>query len=94
MPSKLLEIVENDYFKADRGALTVDVVPLPLTRLDPRGMSPPGRRLPNREARKICEGQLDLNTALGPTRASGFQMNKNRKSDEKSRSPLSAHTGA
>ena len=47
-------------------------------------MSPPGKRLPNREARKICEGQLDLNTALGPTTASGFQMNKNRKSDEKS----------
>ena len=44
------------------------------------------------EKPEIYEGQLDLNTALGPTRAIGFQMNKNRKSDEKMWSPLSAHT--
>ena len=54
-------------------------------------MSPPGRGLPNREASKICEEQLDLNTALGRTRASGFQMNKNQKSDEKS-GPRSVRT--
>ena len=67
-----------------------------ITRLDPRGMSPPGRGLPNREASKICEEQLDLNTALGRTRASGFQITKIEKvSDEKRWSPLtalSAHT--
>ena len=53
-----------------------------LTRLDPRGMSPPGRRLPNREANKLrvitrspfCSGSI---------RAGGFQMTKNQKSDEK-----------
>ena len=53
-------------------------------------MSPPGRGLPNREASKICEGELDLNIVLGPTRASGFQMNKHRKNDEKKETPSSS----
>ena len=60
-----------------------------LTRLDPRGMSPPGRALPNREASKICEEQLHLNAALGATIACGYFSFKNRKSDEKSGSPKS-----
>ena len=60
------------------------------TRLDPRGMSPPGRALPNREARKFCEEQLYLKTALGSTRACGYFLFKNRKSDEKSGSRKSS----
>ena len=40
-----------------------------------------------------CEGYQHPNTAKGTIRASGFQMNKNQKSDQKKGSPKSpSHT--